>query len=113
MPASRFPMRVPPPLTVAERKAAMDKAAAARRMRVELKEKLKAGSLSLRELLDLSATDEMVARMRVLSALQALPGFGRSKSRQLMGEIGISESRKLKGLGARQRRELLALIGAI
>ena len=100
----------PPPATAAERRAAQDKAVAARRLRLELKEKLKAGSLSVAELLEHSAADEMVARMKVVSALESLPGIGKVKARRLMEEIGISETRRPKGLGARQRDRLLACV---
>ena len=44
-------MPLPPQLDPAQRQAALEKAAAARRQRAELKEKLKAGSISLGELL--------------------------------------------------------------
>jgi len=44
-------MPLPPSLDPAQRQAALEKAAAARRQRAELKEKLKAGSISLGELL--------------------------------------------------------------
>ena len=45
-------MPLPPSLSPEQRQAALDKAAAARRLRAELKEKLKMGSLTLKELLD-------------------------------------------------------------
>ena len=51
-------MPLPPQLDPAQRQAALEKAAAARRQRAELKEKLKAGSISLGELLAQGDTDE-------------------------------------------------------
>ena len=45
-------MPLPPALSPDQRQAALDKAAAARRLRAELKEKLKMGSLTLNELLE-------------------------------------------------------------
>jgi hypothetical protein len=100
-------MPLPPSLSPDQRQAALDKAAAARRMRAELKEKLKVGSLTLKELLDQSANDEVVAKMKVVSVLESLPGLGKVKARRLMEEIGISETRKVQGLGQQQRRRLL------
>jgi hypothetical protein len=101
------PMPLPPSLSPDQRQAALEKAAAARRLRAELKEKLKMGSLTLKELLDQSANDEVVAKMKVVSVLESLPGLGKVKARRLMEEIGISETRKVQGLGQQQRRRLL------
>ena len=100
-------MPLPPSLSPDQRQAALDKAAAARRTRAELKEKLKMGSLSLKELLDQSAGDEVVAKMKVVAVLESLPGLGKVKARRLMEEIGISETRRIQGLGEQQRKKLL------
>lgn len=84
----------------------MEKAAAARRLRAELKEKLKMGSLTLKELLAQAETDETVGKMKVLAVLESLPGLGKVKARRLMDEVGISETRRLQGLGEQQRKKL-------
>jgi len=104
-------MPLPPTLSPEQRQAALEKAAAARRMRAELKEKLKMGSLSLKELLAQSATDEIVGKMKVLAVLESLPGLGKVKARRLMDEIGISETRRVQGLGEQQRRKLFERLG--
>ena len=46
--------------------------------------------------------------MKVLSVLESLPGLGKVKARRLMETVGISESRRLQGLGVNQREQLLA-----
>jgi hypothetical protein len=99
-------MPLPPALTADQRQAALEKAAAARRMRAELKEKLKMGSISLRELLQQADQDEVVGKMKVLAVLESLPGLGKVKARRLMEEVGISETRRLHGLGDQQRKKL-------
>jgi signal recognition particle GTPase len=99
-------MPLPPALSADQRQAALEKAAAARRMRAELKEKLKMGSISLRELLQQADQDEMVGKMKVLAVLESLPGLGKVKARRLMEEVGISETRRLHGLGDQQRKKL-------
>jgi hypothetical protein len=99
-------MPLPPSLSPNQRQAALDKAAAARRRRSELRERLKMGSLTLKELFDLAAEDEVVAKMKALSVLESLPGLGKVKARRLMEEIGISETRRIQGLGEQQRRKL-------
>ena len=86
-------------------------AAEARRVRAEIKELLKMGTLSLSELLDRSDNDRILAKMKVLSVLEALPQLGKVKARRTMDEVGISDSRRLRGLGSQQRAELVARFG--
>lgn len=99
-------MPLPPTLSPGQRQAALEKAASARRLRAELKEKLKMGSLTFRELLDQAESDEVVGKMKVLSVLESLPGLGKVKARRLMDEVGISETRRVQGLGDQQRKKL-------
>ncbi|MBW3615972.1 MAG: integration host factor [Actinobacteria bacterium] len=106
-------MPLPPSLSPDQRQAALDKAAAARRQRAELKEKLKMGSLSLRELLDQAERDEVVAKMKVVAVLESLPGLGKVKARRLMEEVGISDGRRVQGLGDKQRKALLEKLAAV
>ena len=100
-----------PQLTDEQRRAALAKAAEARRVRAEIKELLKMGTLSLSELLDRSDNDRILAKMKVLSVLEALPKLGKVKARRTMDEVGISDSRRLRGLGSQQRAELGARFG--
>ena len=60
-----------------------------------------------RELLAKAESDEIVGKMKVLAVLEALPGTGKVKARRLMEHVGISETRRLQGLGAKQREALL------
>ncbi|MGH9013251.1 MAG: integration host factor, actinobacterial type [Acidimicrobiia bacterium] len=104
-------MPLPPSLTPEQRQAALEKAAAARRQRAEIKEKLKVGSLSLRELFEQGDNDETLAKLKVVSVLESLPGVGKVRARRLMQELDISESRRLRGLGRNQRQALLGRFG--
>lgn len=103
-------MPLPPSLSPDQRQAALQKAAEARRARAELKEKLKMGSISLPELLDQAGKDEIVGKMKVVAVLESLPGLGKVKARRLMEEVGISDARRVQGLGANQRKTLLERI---
>jgi hypothetical protein len=98
---------MPPKLTEEQRRAALAKAAEARRVRAEVKHLLKTGSLDLPELFDRAQDDDYLAGMKVAAVLPSLPGFGKVKAKRLMEELGISESRKIQGLGPRQRAALL------
>lgn len=100
-------MPQPPALSPEARKQALEKAAQARRQRAELKEKLKMGSIHLSDLFAKAKEDEIVGKMKVLAVLESLPGVGKIKARRLMDEIGISESRRIRGLGSQQREALL------
>jgi hypothetical protein len=104
-------MPLPPALTPEQRQAALQKAAAARRQRAEVKEKLKMGSLTLRELFEQGDRDETLAKLKVVSVLESLPGVGKVRARRLMQELDISESRRLRGLGRNQRQALLGRFG--
>lgn len=99
-------MPLPPPLTEEQRRKALEKAAIARRKRAELKEQLKSGRITFRDLLD-RTTDEIVGKMKVSTVLESLPGVGRVRARKLMERLDISESRRMRGLGEKQRKNLL------
>jgi hypothetical protein len=105
-------MPLPPQLSDEQRKAALAKAAEARRVRAEIKEKLKMGSVSLKELLSQAEADDMVGKMKVLAVLESLPGVGKVKARRAMEEIGIAETRRLRGLGEQQQKKLLEAFGS-
>jgi signal recognition particle GTPase len=100
-------MPLPPTLTAEQRQAALEKAAIARRERAELKERLKMSSLTLTELLDQAEGNDVIGKMKVVAVLESLPGVGKVKARRTMEEIGISETRRVRGLGAQQREALL------
>lgn len=97
---------MPPPLSDEQRRDALKKAAEARRKRAELKEQLKSGRTTLRELLE-RTSDGIVGKMKVSTVLESLPGVGRVRARKLMEKLDISESRRMRGLGAKQKENLL------
>ena len=105
-------MPLPPQLSPEQRAAALEKAAAARRARAELKEKLKMGSTTIDELFTQAETDEIVGKMKVLAVLESLPGLGKVKARRIMEECEISETRRVQGLGKNQRDKLLERLKA-
>jgi hypothetical protein len=107
VPANLRPMSLPPALSTETRMAALEKAAEVRRARAELKDRLKMGSVSLQEVLDAAAHDEMIGKTKMLTVLESLPGLGKVKARRLLDEIGIADTRRVRGLGDNQRRRLL------
>ncbi len=101
-------MPLPPQLSDAQRKEALAKAAAVRRRRAELKDRLKIGDLTLADVLDTASDDDVVGGTKVLAVLESLPRIGKVTARRLMEELDISETRRLRGLGVKQREALLA-----
>ncbi len=91
-----------PPLTPEQRQAALAKAAAARRERAEVKNRLKNSGASIADVLTEGETNEVVGKMKVIDLLQAVPGLGKIRAGQLMERIGIAESRRVRGLGSKQ-----------
>jgi hypothetical protein len=100
-----------PELDPEQRRAALEKATEARRVRAELKQMLKAGEVSLSEVLDRAEDSDALAKMRVSDVVQAMPGVGKVRARRLMEDLGIATSRRIRGLGANQRARLLAQFG--
>ena len=95
-----------PPLTPEQRSAALEKAAAARRARADLKVQLKSSGTSLADVLAVGDRDEAIGKMKVVAVLEALPGVGKVRAQRLMEKLEISPSRRVRGLGAKQREAL-------
>ena len=102
-------MKNPPPsLDPEARRRNAELAIAARRERSKIKSALKEGALSVREILESSSA--AAQRMRVIELLTSLPQMGPLRAESLMEKVGISRTRRIAGLGVRQRRELLTLV---
>lgn len=102
-------MKNPPPSLDPEvRRRNAQLAIEARRERSKMKSALKEGALSVREILESSSA--AAQRMRVIELLTSLPQMGPLRAESLMEKVGISRTRRIAGLGVRQRRELLTLV---
>lgn len=97
-----------PSLTPEQRKAALDKAAASRRERAEVKNRLKHSGASISEVLAAGERNDVIGKMRVSELLQSMPGLGKVRAREVMTRLGIAESRRVRGLGAKQAAALVA-----
>lgn len=96
----------PPTLTQQQRVEASRLAVANRRRRAEVKRLVKTGQLSLEELFDLAAREECVAQMRAYDLISALPAIGEVKAERIMKSAQIAKTRRIRGLGPKQRAEL-------
>lgn len=91
-----------PPLTPEQRQAALEKAAASRRERAEVKNRLKNNGATISEVIAEGQSNDVIGKMRVVDLLQSMPGLGKVRARQVMERLGIAESRRVRGLGSKQ-----------
>ena len=95
-----------PELTNEQRRAASERGVKARQARAEMCGKVKRGEVTLVDVLN--SEDPVIGKMRTYDLLRAIPGFGVTKAQKMMDEFGIARSRRIQGLGHRQRDALLA-----
>ena len=98
------PMPLPPALTPEQRtlrsRRQRRRGECERRSRPELKlDRWRSATSSTR-----ATRDDIVAKLKVVSVLESLPGVGKVRARRIMAELDISESRRLRGLGAQAAR---------
>jgi predicted flap endonuclease-1-like 5' DNA nuclease len=91
-----------PELTDEQRRAALEKAAAVRKERAAVKERIRSSNATVHDILQEGQDNDVIGKMRVVDLLQAIPGLGKVRARNLMERLGISESRRVRGLGANQ-----------
>lgn len=101
-----------PELDPEQRRAALAKAAEVRRIRAQVKELLRTGGATFTEVLDRADSDERLAKMRVSELIEALPNIGKVRSRRLMERLDIAPTRRLRGLGPRQKQALRDELGS-
>jgi hypothetical protein len=96
-----------------------------RRVRAEIKRRLQTGEIQLEDVLSCPPDEntallewfdrdfrpdeviEAFLRMRVSDLLRAIPGYGSSRVENLMETVRVSPSRRVRGLGSRQRTALV------
>lgn len=96
-----------PELTPEQRAQALEKAAEARRKRAAVKNRLKNSQGSLKEVIDAGHSDDTIGKMKVSALLESMPGVGKVRAQQIMDEIGIAATRRVRGLGNHQIAALL------
>ncbi|MEB4616251.1 guanylate kinase [Leucobacter sp. M11] len=90
-----------------DRAAANRAAVAARRARAELKDKLRSGEITPLRALELSLDrDSAAASLRITDFLLSLPAIGAVKAPKILERLGISDRKRLGGLGRQQRVRL-------
>ena len=96
--------KTPPKLSKQALALAGEKAVAARRERAALKAALAAGEINIFDVINDGR--ESIQRMRIRELLDAAPGIGESRAFTIMEKTGISQGRRIAGLGIHQLRKL-------
>ena len=100
-----------PPLTPEQRADALSKATEARRVRAAARDRLRsAGPRTgdvLAAILDEGGRDDALGKMRVAALLEALQGIGKVRAAAIMDRLAISQTRRVRGLGVKQRAALV------
>lgn len=88
-----------------------ERSAEVRRERAALKRRLKAGEISLRNVLN----DEgnVAAKIRLFAFLKNCPGVGAVGARTLLRALGLSETRTIRSLGPVQKARILTALDMI
>lgn len=95
-----------PALSPEQRQAALEKAREVRAARSAVLASLKEGTITLADVL--GREDDTARRTKVSQVIRALPGIGQARAAAIMERAGITPDRRVGGLGARQREQLLA-----
>jgi len=97
-------VNTPPKLSKEALADAGAKAVAARRDRAEIKQALANEELSIFDVINDGR--ESIQRMKIRELLDAAPGVGERRAFTIMEKAGISQSRRIAGLGAHQLKKL-------
>ena len=85
-----------PKLSLDDKKKALKKAQEIRSKRAKIRQNLKNGKTTIREVLA-NINDDVVAKMRVAYLLESLPRIGKVRTRKIMTDIGINETQAHSG----------------
>lgn len=100
-----------PVLTAEDRRRALEKAVESRREIARAKDRLSTGEVDPADVLRDVAPP--LDRCRMYAFLRSCPHIGPAYARMICRELGFSETRRLGGLGRRQRETLISVFAAI
>ncbi|HEX8206138.1 MAG TPA: integration host factor, actinobacterial type [Solirubrobacteraceae bacterium] len=109
-PATNSPTKhsAAPERSLVQRMDALQRANQIRTRRAQLKRDLKAGRVSIQDLL--KNPPEYLETAKVFDMLLAVPKYGRVKVNKILVTCRISPSKTIGGLSERQRNELVSLL---
>ena len=95
-----------PQLSEEQLQAAREAATQARRARADLKEQVKAGTISLPAPRSTPAADATLSRIKVVDLLRSMPRVGVTRAGEIMENLQIAPNRRIRGLGRHQVERL-------
>lgn len=98
-----------PKITPEQQAKALEAAKVARAKTAAAKADLKAGKITLAELLN--TEDKTLKRMKVKAVLTCMSGVGAKTAENIMEQFEIDPNRRISGLGSRQKDALLQRFG--
>ena len=90
-----------------DRKLAIASALALRREMSQVVLDIASDRLNLSDVLIKNADHTATKRLYLVKALEAIPNVGKVKARRLMGELAITEKRRIESLSVSERQALL------
>lgn len=99
-----------PARTSEQRADALHAALAARTERARLRVALKERTISGVDVIEGAADNRLWAALKVTWLLESLPGVGEMRAERMLDALQIARSRRIQGLGSRQR---VALVDAL
>jgi hypothetical protein len=105
---SESPRPWTPERSLAQRMDALTRANVIRTRRAQLKRDLKAGRASIEDVL--LEPPEYMATAKVFDFLLATPKYGRVKANRVLVQAGVSPSKTLGGMTARQKVEIVSML---
>lgn len=91
-----------PTLSPEQLQAARAAATESRRVRAALKNSVRDGSKPLAKALDECLDNEVLAHIRVVDLLKAVPRIGEKRAVEIMAKHEIAANRRVRGLGRHQ-----------
>ena len=91
-----------------QRAEALEAALAVRMERARLRGELKAKTLSAVDVIEGAVDNRLWAGLKVTWLLECLPGVGEVRAERILTDLQIAASRRIQGLGTRQRAALIA-----
>ena len=92
-----------PKITDEQRRLNLEKAVRVRAERKALLDRIADGELTFAEAIE----DPTASRIPVRRVVMAVPGWGKAKTKALLERVGVSENRRVRGLGKRQAAALV------
>jgi len=90
-----------------DRRRALELSKESRQVRAKYKGLINSGELSIIDFLSMAESNSILGKMRVKDLLESVPGYGKVRVENLMKKSEISPTRRVQGLGKKQRSSLI------